>query len=300
MNFVDEWEAIASRIHGLVRAAELHARFLAIRESDSYGRSRRLRHQSADVLSSIEGFRARFDAALPSSAASAIDGFLSGTAALIREAEGSPDSREERVWAGLVMLSAFEAEISYLLSSPQERIRARSEVAFSHLQRMIAVDEDIRTKWDKAFDRGEVVCEQLGAVHLLWHGICAFKVDAAGARTDLVFPESSGGPGDEARFADGLVLTEWKLAASDEVVQTRFEEARAQAQRYAEGPLFANELLNYRYAVVVSRTQVTVPDDLMLGSTLYRHINIAVNPLVPSRASKIRRDRQPSPYARET
>ena len=155
---------------------------------------------------------------------------------------------------------------------------------------MIAVDKDIQTKWDKAFDTGEVACEQLGAVHLLWHGIWAFKVDAAGARTDLVFSESSGGPGDEARFTDGLVLTEWKLAASDEVARARFEEARAQAQKYAEGPLFANELLNYRYAVVVSRTQVTVPDDLVIGSTLYRHINIAVSPLVPSRASKIRSD----------
>jgi hypothetical protein len=289
MNFVDEWRAIASRIHGLMRACELHARFLAIRESDSYGRSKRLRDQSAEVLSSIEGFRARFDATLPSHAASAIDGFLSGTAALIREAEGSPDSREERVWAGLVMLSAFETEISYLLSSPQERIRARSELAFSHLQRMITVDDDIRTRWGKAFDRGEVACEQLGAVHLLWHGIWAFKVDATGARTDLVFPEPSGGPGAEARFADGLVLTEWKLAESDAVAQARFEEARVQAQRYAEGPLFASELLNYRYAVVVSRTQLTVPDDLVIGYSLYRHINIAVSPLVPSRASKKRK-----------
>jgi hypothetical protein len=289
MNFVDEWRAIAGRIHGLVRACELHARFLAIRGSDSYGRSKRLRDQSAEVLSSIEAFRARFDATLPSRATSAIDGFLSGTAALIREPEGSPDSREERVLTALVMLSAFEAEITYLLSNPQEQIRARSELAFSHLQRMIAVDDDVRTKWSKAFDRGEVACEQLGAVHLLWHGIWAFKVDAAGARTDLVFSESSGGPDAEARFADGLVLTEWKLAASDAVGQDRFEEARQQAQRYAEGPLFASELLNYRYAVVVSRNQLSVPDDFVIGASMYRHINIAVEPLVPSRASKKRR-----------
>jgi hypothetical protein len=288
MSLLEEWKAIASRIQSLVRAGELHARFLAIRGSDSYGRSKRLRDQSAQVLSSIEAFRARFDKVLLPSAAAAIDGFLIGTAALIRETEGSPDSREERVWAGLVMLSAFEAEVSYLLSSSQERIRARSELAFSHLQRMISVDEDIRDKWGAAFERGEVACEQLGAVQLLWHGIWAYKIDAAGARTDLVFPESSQGPGDEARFADGLVLTEWKLAASDDVAQARFEEARAQSQRYAEGPLFANELLNYRYAVVVSRRQIAVPDDVMIGPTLYRHINIAVSPLVPSRASKAR------------
>src|ERR1700722_9028346 len=36
---------------------------------------------------------------------------------------------------------------------------------------------------------GSVACERLGAVHLLWHGIFAFKVDGSGARTDLIAPE---------------------------------------------------------------------------------------------------------------
>ena len=46
----------------------------------------------------------------------------------------------ERVWAALVLLGAFETEISFLLSDRQEVIRARSERAFAHLQRSIVAD----------------------------------------------------------------------------------------------------------------------------------------------------------------
>jgi hypothetical protein len=36
-----------------------------------------------------------------------------------------------------------------------------------------------------------LACEKLAGVHLLLHGIWAFKVHAAGERTDLVFPQPS-------------------------------------------------------------------------------------------------------------
>ena len=131
---------------------------------------------------------------------------------------------------------------------------------------------------------GEVACEKLGAVQLLLHGIWAFKVDARKARTDLVFEEA---PSDLAviqRSADGLVLTEWKKAADDTLAPKLFEEARRQAASYAQGLLAATELTAYRYAIVVSRQQVTSPEDVREQGVVYRHINIAVAPLVPSRA----------------
>ena len=58
-------------------------------------------------------------------------------------------------------------------------LRARSERAFLHLRRLLAVDRDVRAKWKAAYEgkQGEVACEALGAVHLLSHGIYAFKVD---------------------------------------------------------------------------------------------------------------------------
>lgn len=152
--------------------------------------------------------------------------------------------------------------LSFLLSDVQESIRSRSERAFSHLQRSIIVDEDLREKWNKAFESGEVACEKLGAIHLLLHGIWAFKVDAIGARTDLVFQEAAGDFIADQRYAEGFVLTEWKKAAKDSQSDQRFE-------GYAQGPLGAIELTGYRYLVVVSRQQVDIPDDLREGGIVY-------------------------------
>ena len=134
----------------------------------------------------------------------------------------------------------------------------------------------------KSSEEGEVACEKLGAVHLLLHGIWAFKVDAAGARTDLVFQEPAGDLTNEQRYVDGFVLTEWKRASSEENARQRFEEARLQAGRYAQGALAGSELTGYRYAVVVSRQRVEIPSDLREGEVVYQHINIAVDPQLPS------------------
>jgi hypothetical protein len=176
----------------------------------------------------------------------AINEFLTKGDPLVADENGSPDAAQERVWAALVLLGAFETEMTYLLSDVRESIRARSERAFSHLQRLIVVDEDLRAKWQKAFEAGEVACERLGAVHLLLHGIWAFKVDAAGARTDLVFQEPIGDPTSAQRYSEGFVLTEWKKAGAAGEAERRFEEARNQARRYTQGPLASTELLSYR------------------------------------------------------
>ncbi|HIJ44324.1 MAG: hypothetical protein QF511_00225 [Rhodospirillales bacterium] len=119
-------------------------------------------------------------------ALTSIDEFVTKSSTLITDTSGSRDARKKRVWAALVLLGAFETEISFILSDVQEVIRARSERAFAHLQRSVVVDQAFREKWIAAFKKGEVACEKLGTVHLLLHGIWAFKVDAAGARTDLV------------------------------------------------------------------------------------------------------------------
>jgi hypothetical protein len=287
MNHTDQWKALSSRIQGLVQSGLLHAQYLRVRSSDSYGTGKRLREQSESVLNEILSFREGFQVSLPLTALSAIDKFATTTGKLITDTSGPPDAEQERVWAGLVALAAFEAELSFLLSDTQESIRSRSERAFHHLQRSIVVDVGFREKWQDAFRSGEVACEKLGAVHLLLHGIWAFKVDAAGARTDLVFQEPASLEGVQ-RYAAGLVLTEWKKAVGTAEVNQRFQEARSQAKRYSQGPLLGSELTNYRYAVVVSERQVEVPNDLKEGNVIYRHINIAVDPQVPSRGKVAR------------
>ncbi len=235
------------------------------------------------MLSALIVFRDRFRHELSPTALASIEKHLANIGDMISDTSGGPGAKKERVWAALVRLSAFETEMSFILSDVQEVIRARSERAFSHLQRQIVVDSEFREKWKAAFENGEVACEKLGAVHLLLHGIYAFKVGAAGARTDLVFQEAAGSLIDEQRYVDGFVLTEWKRATPGDNGEQRFEEARSQARSYAKGVLAGSELTAYRYAVVVSRQQVSVPDDLTEGEVIYRHVNIAVDPLTPSR-----------------
>jgi hypothetical protein len=152
----------------------------------------------------------------------------------------------------LVLIGAFETEISFLLSDRQQRICSRTERAFAHLQRTIEVDHSFASNWQTAFKVRENACERLGAVHLLLHGIWAFKLDAAGARTDLVFQEPTEDLSHEQRYADGLVLTEWKTASSQNKVASKFREAREQAAKYVRGALGGNELRAYRYAVAVT------------------------------------------------
>ena len=113
---------------------------------------------------------------------------------------------------------------------------------------------------------------------MLWHGIWAFKVSARIAEGQ--------------RFADGLVLTEWKVAKTDNEAQRRFSEARIQTKRYAEGVLAGNELRAFRYLVVVSNDHITVPEHFEDEAVVYRHINIVTSPATPSQHSK-RRSRQP-------
>ena len=282
MTYHDQWKALSSRIRGLMQAGQLDARYLRVNSSDAFGRSKRLREHCEGVLEALNAFRDCFQYTLPPAALTSIDEFVMNSGDLITETTGTQDARQQRVWAALVLLGAFETEMSFILSDVQEVIRTRSERAFAHLQRSIVADQAFREKWKAAFEEGEVACEKLGAVHLLQHGIWAFKVDAAGARTDLVFQEPAGDLTDEQRYVDGFVLTEWKKAALEADGEQRFEEARAQAQRYAQGALAGSELTAYRYAIVVSRRQVSLPEDLSADGVVYRHINIAVDPLTPS------------------
>ena len=83
-------------------------------------------------------------------------------------------------------MSEFKSEFELTVGGSVEHAKSLVERAFIHLQRTIVVDHDIRKKWKSAFNTGEIACERLGAVHLLSHGIWAFKADALGERTDLI------------------------------------------------------------------------------------------------------------------
>ena len=82
--------------------------------------------------------------------------FIDAHGGLIRDTTGTADSLSERTWAALVLLGAFETEMSFILSDHQEIIRVRSERAFAHLQRSIVADPEFGEKWRKAFKEDEV------------------------------------------------------------------------------------------------------------------------------------------------
>ncbi len=151
-----------------------------------------------------------------------------------------------------------------------------------HLQRLIVTDGKYRKEWQAAFAHHETHCEKLGAVHLLWHGIWAFKADASGGKTDLVYqePMESG----TAPVALGIVLTEWKRANGNP--EAAYADAKDQAELYTGGVLAGVELATHRYLVLVTEKQIKTPPDVVQGAITYRHINIAVDPESPSVAAK--------------
>jgi hypothetical protein len=184
MTYLDEWRAISSRIHGLMQAGELHARFLSVKSADAYNRAGKLGEHCQGTLAALESYAATHEGKAPLSVLERIRKFANDHRVMITDVSGTRDSQIERVHAALVLLRGLESEVSFFLSDTEEMVRGLSERAFDHLQRSIVADPDIKTKWQNAFALGEVNCEQLGGVHLLAHGIFAFKVNAEGERTD--------------------------------------------------------------------------------------------------------------------
>jgi hypothetical protein len=281
MSYLEHWRSLAARIRSVTAAGQLYAQFQMSQQTDSYGSIRSLGEQCQHILAAIENFAQSYAETLSPEASAALKMFLEGhPAKVIKDKDGMREAR-----AALIFLAAIESEISYLLADQQEYVRARSERAFLHLQRLLVVDADARRKWKSAFERGETKCEKIGGVHLLWHGISAFKVQADGAITDLIYNEPI--EPSEQRGIEGLVLTEWKTAKNPKTAQGLFDEARIQARLYAQGPLFGNELTAYRYLVVVSLQNLKeVPHDRNEGGVIYRHINIAIEPLAPSKQAR--------------
>lgn len=182
-----------------------------------------------------------------------------------------------------MQLMILAAEISHAMTDQSEQIRSAAELGFRHLQQLIAVDDDARRKWRDAFaGAGETGCERLGGVHLLWHGIQAFKAHADGGRTYLAFAEPITTTGEAG--VQGLVLTEWKKGKTVDAAK-QWAAARRQAGLYAVGALGGVELRRYRFAVFVSEKAVTPPADVVEGEVTYRHVNIAVDPDTPSKAA---------------
>jgi hypothetical protein len=240
---------------------------------------------AAKIIADIRDFRANLG---PSDAEViyVIDAAESRLKPMLNEGAGhGPDFTQMLIRSAIVALVGLEAEVSYFVADRQAGIRSKTELAFEHLQRSIVVDENVKDRWFEAFKSGEVACEKLGAVHLLSHGIWAFKANAEGGRTDLVYQEPMVNIVTVERSAEGMILTEWKKYEGGSNPTQLAAAARAQVKAYSSGVFGGIELKRTRYIIVVSQDNITLPRDLVENEVTYRHINLAVCPRTPSKLS---------------
>lgn len=288
MSWREEWKALRERIRGLIEAGDVYARLAQVGPSDFHRGAQELRRQGSDIYDLVDELCEKNPSQIPLPARQSLRRWTKDHKGLFTSRPPSSGVHQDQmvVTAMLPFLAALETEVSYHLTDRQQQIRLRSERAFSHLQRSIAADPEVQKRWRGAYNEGEVSCEKLGAAHLLLHGIWAFKVNAQGAQTDLVFQEALESHQFEMeQAAEGLVLTEWKKVRPSDDLHRKINDARDQAARYASGALGGMELTDYRYLVVVTKDLVKdLPSDQEQDGVVYRHVNIAVDPKTPSKA----------------
>jgi hypothetical protein len=285
----DSWQPLSARIRGLIDAGQFGAHLLGSQDGSRVVKA--FAEHARAILSDLEAFANSLEnistqKSTEAYARQAIDRVKQEAYPLLNGGDHTLELRRINVRTALVLLAALEGEVTYLLQDSQEGIRSLTERAFEHLNRTIVVDSSFCERWEAAYQRNEPACEALGGVHLLSHGIWAFKAQGPKGETDLVYQEP---PTDIARIkrsSDGLVLTEWKRLKCGDDPSELFDSARKQAELYVGGVLGGMELRKYRYAVLVTQNAVTIPADHEIGEVIYRHINIVINPTVPSKQAK--------------
>ena len=281
MSWRTEWKAISDRIEGLLEAGRFFVQLWIARASDPYGTVKReLLPHARSIFQDIMAFKSNYISSLPPTAVASMERFLTNYEQYFQTNEIDGVDGLKFV---LPCLASFRSEFTFQLSDIQAVSKRITERAFVHLQRSIIADESIKQRWEAAFKSGETACEKLGAAHLLLHGVWAFKAYAKGERTDLILGEPLRDISQVESAAEALVLTEWKVVRIPGEMEQRATEAFNQAAVYGESSLAGFELASYRYLVMVSEDRLKMPPDRPDKESIYRHINIPVNPRVPSK-----------------
>jgi len=289
MTWLSEWRALAARIEGLNASGSDLMRSLGVQNNDAlYVVNRVLRPSAYRTLRAMTVFRDNFRSVLPSAAIPVLDGFLNRFGETLA-GDGQP-GEEHAVLQVIAAIRVIRTELDYAFSDNEVAARRLVERAFLHLQRSLAADDDVRRRWYGA--GGEVACETLGALHLLAHGVWAFKADAVGARTDLILGRPLSQDEPRASDVEAFVLTEWKLAATAADVRGNMDEAHTQLALYHRGALGGFELSTRRYVVIVADEHVDLPLDHDTGGALCRHILLNRGGETPSVSARRRRTRQ--------
>ena len=278
MSWQEEWRAISTRIEGLLEASRVYFLSVPVEGCDYHAVSNVAFIPNAKKLyNRIKIFAEIYSSQLPQDT-------LEVTNDLIKNFKPDTFSGIQGVQGAVLLLSEFRSKFELSISGNVEHAKILVERAFIHLQRSIVADPEVRKKWIEAFKSGELSCEKFGTVHLLSHGIWAFKAHGIGERTDLVLGEPVAL--DDVKSSHSiLVLTEWKVVSEKNLIEAQIAQAKSQAERYSIGVLAGFELGSRRYIVLVSEKNLNMPRDIIDGEIIYRHVNIAVDPDTPSRSS---------------
>ncbi|MGA6828580.1 hypothetical protein ACO9S2_13325 [Nitrospira sp. NS4] len=289
MTWLEQWRDLAGRIDGLIRSGEFLVSAFRVNSADAFSVVRKsLLPELKAIIAEIDHLGKTYASELPQQALVALQQYVAqGWGKSFND--GAVDIQT------LAPLASFRSQFDYLIRDTESDGRSLTELAFEHLRRQLVVDEDIRKKWQLAFKRHETACERLGAVHLLSHGIWAFKIVAPGGATDLVFGDPVKQHAEVmTRTARALVLTEWKLIKRPDEIATKAQEARDQAAIYSGGMLGDAELKRTRYIVLVSEADLVPPEDVSVGTVTHRHILLPTSPKSPSRTARSQRSRKKS------
>lgn len=287
MNWYQEWQALSARIHGLLDAGAFFYSALQQSSSDDLSvRKNILLANAQRIFERLNNYQTEYQSSFPKEAFESLKRFLEQPN--IKNFNFRPNQGKVRghVQFALTSLAAFQSEFSYILADTQAVALRITERAFAHLQRSIIADDEVRKKWLSGFSDGETKCEKLGSVHLLSHGVWAFKAHAEKGRTDLILNEPLSDTTMIEKTSTALVLTEWKVIRKNNELDAKLREAYEQTKIYSAGVLSGVELVNYRYLVMVSKKSMKMPGDLNEGNVTFRHINIPVDPDTPSKESK--------------
>lgn len=301
MTWRPEWNALSARVTGLVEAGKFCIQCFSSGADDPFGAlNSEILPRSVEIFGALQDFVTRHKLHLPVGAVETAMSFAERSKSNFGpgpSVDDGPKFALQVAQVRLTALAAIEAELSFQLSDVSAIAKRLSDRAFIHLQRSIVADHVVREQWERAFNCRETECEKLGAIHLLLHGIWAFKVGDSGERTDLVMGDHLANIAEAERAADALVLTEWKIVRPKDDAATKANEAYVQVQRYGASILAGLELASYRYIVLVSEARIDLPDDFESEGVRYCHFNIAVKPEAPSREGRRKGGKRTTPQS---
>lgn len=238
MSWDIEWKSIENQIREFDRLCTSYINAMGVKSTDVYSVVGKIIFPVCkELLERIELYRERYNSILSDDAVGSISKVLKSFEGHLVKNTTSRDPTAVLFYKET--FNRFSSDFNYYTNELEGSVFRKSERAFIHLQRTLAVSPEERKRWQEAFEHHETAVESLGAVHLLLHGIWAFKIDSGGQRTDLVFEESisSSRMGEVRVASDGLVLTEWKLVKDVRDTISKSNEAYKQATIYSSESL---------------------------------------------------------------